>query len=380
MLFFKKLLPASRQKKYRIEDISTLWLNNQDKGSGEEKSNYKMLPDPIEFKHQATQIFWHQYVVRHYGQIRVVAGLKEAIILVLKELDQNGGCASIDPNDHETHQKYHCLSDVNLRDHSLAVAQKMVELLEQRKDFNLYAGKAMLAGLSHDIGKLHKVTPSAGHSYNSAQWIKHAAGSEMKNIDIVIEAVRMHHRPNKTVLDKNPILHALLEAGHQVRKDELGCLQKTFPKSPSDIGQHLVEKKKSMESKPKTPDKEHSVPLDWDKPGFPKKEFIKKLLSKITNFGFDAFSFEGNTYVSPKVMEEVLTELQDKAEGVEQLGVNTFVKTKIKLKFHNRKIKPLTRYYILFDNHELDYTEKSDQGPPRDAKGRWLKKIVNVEE
>ena len=180
MLFFRKLLPAARQKKYRIEDISTLWLNHETKNAEEKNSNNRMLPDPIEFKHRNTQIFWHQYVVRYYGQIRVVAGLKEAIIYVLKELDQNGECSSIDPNDHETHQKYHCLTKVNLRDHSLCVVQKMIDLLEQRKDFNLYAGKAMLAGLCHDIGKLHKLTPSAGHSYNSAQWIKHAAASEMR--------------------------------------------------------------------------------------------------------------------------------------------------------------------------------------------------------
>jgi len=339
-----------------------------------------MLPDPIEFKHQATQIFWHQYVVRYYGQIRVVAGLKEAIIFVLKEIDQNGGCSSIDPDDHETHQKYHCLSDVNLRDHSLSVAKKMVDLLEQRKDVNLYAGKAILAGLCHDIGKLHKITPSAGHSYNSAQWIKHAVGSEMKKIDIVMEAVRMHHRPNKTVLEKNPILHALLEAGHQVREDELRSLQRGVSKALTDKDQQVVEKKESMVPKPKTPEKAHPVPFNWDKPGFPKKEFIEKLLSKITNFGFDAFSFEGNIYVSPKVMEEVIAELKDKTNGVELISLTWFVKTKFKLKFHNRKIKPLTRYYVVFDNHELDPTGKLEQGPPRDTEGRWLKKIVKIEE
>ncbi len=84
MLFFRKLLPASRQKKYRIEDISTLWLNHEQKGAGEDNLNLKILPDPIEFKHQGTQIFWHQYVVRYFGQIRVVAGLKEAIINCFK--------------------------------------------------------------------------------------------------------------------------------------------------------------------------------------------------------------------------------------------------------------------------------------------------------
>lgn len=380
MLFFRKLLPAARQKKYRIEDISTLWLNHETKNAGEENSNNKMLPDPIEFKHRNTQIFWHQYVVKYYGQIRVVAGLKEVIILILKEFDQNGGCSSIDHDDHETHQKYHCLTEVNLRDHSLAVAQKMIDLLEQRKDFNLYAGKAMLAGLCHDIGKLHKLTPSAGHSYNSAQWIKHAAGSEMKNIDIVIEAVRMHHRPNKTVLDKNPILHALLEADHQVREDELGSMKRPSQKASNDKDQKVVENKESMKSKSKTPVKKHAVPFELDIPGFPKKEFIKKLVSKITNFGFDAFSFEGHTYVSTKVMEEVITELQDKTKEDEQIALNSFVKTKIKLKFQNRKMKPLTRHYVVFDNQELEHTPKSEQGPPRDAEGRWLKKIVNVEE
>jgi len=199
-------------------------------------------------------------------------------------------------------------------------------------------------------------------------------------MDIVIEAVRMHHRPNKTVLDKNPILHALLEAGHQVREDELICLQRLAPKPSTDKDRQAVEKKESMESKPETLKKDHQVPFHWDNPGFSKKEFIKKLLSKITNFGFDAFSFEGRTYVSLKVMEEVIMELKDKSEGDEQIGLDTFVKSKIKLKFHNRKIKPLTRYCVVFDNHELDYTEKSDKGPPRDAEGRWLKKIVNIEE
>ncbi|MFZ0484698.1 MAG: HD domain-containing protein, partial [Desulfobacterales bacterium] len=347
MLFFRKLLPASRQKKYRIEDISTLWLNHEQKGAGEDNLNLKILPDPIEFKHRDTQIFWHQYVVRYFGQIRVVAGLKEAVITVLKELDQNGGCSSIDPDDHETHQKYHCLSDINLRDHSFAVAKKMVDLLEQRKDFNLYAGKAILAGLCHDIGKLHKVTPSAAHSYNSAQWIKHSAGSGLKNIDIVIEAIRMHHRPNKTVLNKNPILHALLEAGHQVRDDELRSMQRPLPKASTDKDRRITEKREPLASETKTPEKEHPVVSDWDSLCFPKKEFIKKLLSKITNFGFDAFKFEENTYVSPKVMEEVLMELKDKTKGDEQLSGSKFVKNKFKLKFHNRKMKPLTRYYFI---------------------------------
>ncbi|MFZ0484389.1 MAG: hypothetical protein WAL93_13460, partial [Desulfobacterales bacterium] len=187
-------------------------------------------------------------------------------------------------------------------------------------------------------------------------------------------------RPNKTVLDKNPILHALLEAGHQVREDELRIMKIASVKASNDKDQLAVEKKESLVSKQKTPDKEHSVPFDLDRPGFPKKEFIKKLVSKITNFGFDAFIFEGRTYVSPKVMEEVLTELQDKTKEEEQLGLNKFVKTKIKLKFQNRKMKPLTRYYVVFDNHELDNTEKSEQGPPRDAEVRWLKKIVNVKE
>jgi len=380
MLFFRKLLPAARQKIYRIEDISTLWLNHETKDAGEDNLNIKILLDPIEFKHRDTQIFWHEYMVRYFGQIKVVAGLKEAIILVLKALDQNGGCSSIDPDDHETHQKYHCLSDVNLRDHSLSVAKKMVDLLEQRKDFNLYIGKAMLTGLSHDIGKLHKQTPSAGHSYNSAQWIKHAVGSEMKNIDIVIEAVRMHHRPNKTVLDKNPILHALLEAGHQVRDEELRRMQSRPSKTSADKDQGAVEHKGLQAAETNTSEKEHQGVFDWDNPGFPKKEFIKNLVTRITNFGFDVFCFEGHTYVSPKVMEEVLAELKDKTKGDEQLGLNTFVKTKIKLKFHNRKIKPLTRYYVVFDNHELDHTGKSEQGPPRDAEGRWLKKIVKIEE
>ncbi len=57
-----------------------------------------------------------------------------------------------------------------------------------------------------------------------------------------------------------------------------------------------------------------------------------------------------------------------------------FVKNKFKLKFHNRKIKPLTRYYFVFKSNDLDSTGKSDQGPPRDAEGRWLKKIVKIEE
>jgi HD domain len=380
MLFFRKIIPPPKRKKYRIEDISTLWLNAETNGAGKDHSNIKMLPDPMEFTHQSTKIFWNQYVVRYYGQIRLVSGLKEAIITILKDLDQNGGCSSIDPDDHETHQKYHCLAEVNLRDHSFCVAKEMVDLLEKRKDCNLYVGKAILAGLSHDIGKSHKIMPSAGHSYNSAQWIKQMAPEAMKNIDIVIEAIRMHHRPNKTVLNKNLILHVLLEAGHRVRDDELRCMQGGSQMKTPDKDQRVIENRKEAASEPETIEKEHEPVWDWDNPNFPKKEFIKKLVSKITNFGFDAFRFEGHTYVSPKIMEEILKQLNDKRKEGGQISGSDFVKSRFKLKFLDRKIKPLTRYFIVFDDNALDYTEKFDQGPPRDAAGRWLKKIVKIEE
>lgn len=218
MLFLNRLFKKTEPViYYRLEKLSEIWLNASCRSA--ENIDKDALSD-LEWEHAECQKFWTDYVLANYRPIKA-SGFFPSIESILGILDNSQNVSSIDPEDKETPEKYRSLKGVTLRDHSLRVAQKCVDmLLSHHHDGQILVAKAILAGLSHDIGKMFKDIPGADHSVNSAKWCQYKL-SGMKGTEGIIEAIRFHHANNAQMPKKNAVLMALLKANEEARKEEL---------------------------------------------------------------------------------------------------------------------------------------------------------------
>ena len=382
----------------KMEDLAILWMQDPIPPPilSNDHSGMLSMPDGILFCDQISQfrsdfretnLFWSHYILRHIKTIMAVPGLIEAIISILKELDQSD-VSSIDPTDNEIPEQYHALKNTSLREHSIAVARRMVEIIESKQeDLNPLIGKAMVAGLAHDIGILHKAYNNANHSQNSAVWIENLL-KEQKNRGIITDAIKFHHIPDKNLRIDNPVLRLLRLANSQVRDEELKVVKRGIPESPDtlkpekiitppppDLGEALAS--------PKNPDR-RDEPVSPQSP----ETLAAALKKRITPEGFDAFVFEGKAYIRPIVIKEALSELTgvDPAAIVIEsylspgMGITS---GKYKLRFKKIKgdrLPPQSFFYFVLDVTQLGELDEIQTYVPRDLEGRWLHKILPEDE
>lgn len=382
-----KLLKSNNSKRiktYKLEDFARIWttVENEDQdlkvtpAEGFESNENQI---PIIWRNPQISLFWTQYIDPYTTFLNLVPGQLQVIQKTLLELELNGNCKSIVSDDNETPAKYKVLTKVNLRDHCLAVAKRMVEIIQDRNDLKILIGKALIVGLGHDMGMLHKAMPNAAHSHNSAIWMKNQLNG-MKHSKLILEAIRWHHSTNKKIHTNNHLAGILVQADHEVRLQELRELEQK--PDETSVANHEV--------KFRSPYENSSIAKQdqKDQPSINANEFLKKLTGKIGPVGFDAFSFKAETYISPKIIREILTEagldtsdiikMDDLVRAISNTGIN-FKTGKFRLRFMNRKMPPRDRYYLVIDNDALGTIDKAEQIPPRDTEGRWLKKIVAVE-
>ncbi len=217
----KKIVPnfhkSEPQIVYRLEKLSELWLNASCRS---EESMDKELLLQVDWRHDECKQFWVDYVVGNYREINS-AGLLSTIESILGTLDGSDDFPSVDKDDPETEEKYKCLESVTLRSHSIRVAQKTISLLRtHRADSQYIIPKVIVICLAHDMGVMIKDIPNAAHSVNSAKWCQHKL-SGMKNVDGIVDAVRLHHAPPNR-MPKDILLQALAKSDAEVRQDELG--------------------------------------------------------------------------------------------------------------------------------------------------------------
>lgn len=361
----KAPLDEAEIKKIDIKELSKIWLNDeeiilQDTLTQELKKPISIPQDTkmsmlniANFNDENTLIFCSQTLKNHLNYL----SLKqiENIIKLIQLLEKNKDCPSVvshckeDSNrlygeDRKNKQKndnapkigaeivtldgktrYDIYAEISLYEHSLSVAKKIIFLLNEDKNLRAYKkslmGKAIIAALAHDIGKinhynlkkeiivstltqnnakdfaystLQKAVPHHQLSY----MILYDGFKDCPELNEIANAVKKHH---SGIIEKDEILLKLLvDADKKTREDELDDYLK---KNQSFV----------LEPSPTTPKKVKEIPQQ----NTSKQEEIPNLQTLISRY--DKTSFLENkkhfclfilkTNISFKDLEEIFSHI-----------------------------------------------------------------------
>lgn len=226
---------ADLEKDIPLERLADLW--RQGKVSSGEISIEKLAPvwrevDPqeemvaLELRHERARRFWQQ-IARYYKRLPVH---REVCAHVLTILDQDGDCPSVVNvqtfrNDTESSwdsNTYNLLGMTTLLDHSINVAEHIIELLIDIEAVHVIPD-GVIAALAHDLGK----TPSLQGQLYSTGDHPIAAGASLaainrfqelpdKDREEISKAVKHHHKTLDNLLAQN-----LRRADQQARQREM---------------------------------------------------------------------------------------------------------------------------------------------------------------
>ncbi|RLB13759.1 MAG: hypothetical protein DRG82_15105 [Deltaproteobacteria bacterium] len=266
-------------------------------------------PEPF-WDHERMNTFYRRYVVPH-RKVLEHAGYLLAVTALLSLLDQQGDCPSvvrlnqhgwtiISPatpghentvrifghgwgyfhgkedrgyqpigNVRDSRNIYDLLAEISLLDHSLNVAEKMIQHIRKTRsrDPELLLGKILVTALGHDVGKIpHLIGPhkysKGDHSYISYLVLKRAIFTDCSpQQEEILKAVREHH-----LQIQEGLTYALRKADQAAREMETEMLA-SAGKDVSDfinIIQARNEPDTGAEDKGKTVTKApQPIDLDW---------------------------------------------------------------------------------------------------------------------
>jgi len=166
--------------------------------------------------------------LKPYEEIFVAQNADGLFRALISELDRFGHCSSIvtRANDSEAVELYSVrenLSRVSLKEHTVGVTNKIISLLETTyHDFENHIPRAVIAALSHDLGKIPEywasgVYNTSEHQLVSASRLRELAGNaQITWLDEAIRAVKDHH-----IRTNNQFSALLKEADKGARELEL---------------------------------------------------------------------------------------------------------------------------------------------------------------
>ena len=263
---------------------------------------------------------------------------------ILKLLDKEGNCPSVvdihgDVEGNWDENTYRLLAQTTLLDHSLNVAEQVVQILSDNKAWHVIPD-TMVAALAHDLGKLQSLRGylySLGeHPLAAGRPLAGIAGfNELPKKDEILRAVRLHHKMVQGLLGKT-----LKKADQLARQKELEetVLQEDTEKEvneniPPDMAQpetknittaarqaqadiyndnDAFDQEKSKSVAPKLMD----ISGWFDASQF--LEDLKPYINKMFGRRFLAFSMpDGHVYFQVKVLEEVARKQAQKAGCME---------------------------------------------------------------
>jgi len=239
-----------------LKEIAKIWLENE-AYKNLVKEEVKGEFEEVEVKEEYTIITPSFKFAKSYNLFEKIKNKKEffnkegieIIADILKLLENNHPTSSVaskfkkDPN-YTDYKKlilpnktsYDILSEVTLYDHSLNVANKAIELLEENEEGGLYLQRVLIAGLAHDIGKIKNLQnvpkelyKNAPHNVISALILREKYPEISKEI---IEAVEQHHGAVKN--KSNYTLRVLLEADKLAREEEIAQYLAKYKQDNSD--------------------------------------------------------------------------------------------------------------------------------------------------
>jgi hypothetical protein len=211
-----------KKAKIKLEELARIWRNFE---ITQEQNNIPHFFNPVisEFfeKHIKNKAFYT-------GNVRVV--LNDLLTL----LDVEGSVPSVVSGQYETESKipedtYKMLSKVTLAEHSIHVAEEILDLVPYGPSLPI----ALIAALAHDIGKVSKYRKQyyslGDHAFISMAVLETINGfKDLVYADDILQAVRDHHLKPKTFVGEK-----LKEADTRARRRELAEVQRKMMMAPT---------------------------------------------------------------------------------------------------------------------------------------------------
>lgn len=262
-------------KQIHIEEIASSWLSYQnlkDNILKEEKQNFTPLKQDnedksleyIKFLNPHLANFWekisHQFI-RYIDKIEL-----DIIIKLMQYLDENPKTPSVvsycsnDSNQKYKIEKitsdgkssYDILAKVSLCEHSVGVAEKILELNPNQ---SLLYGKMIIVALAHDIGKIinHSIQSKNKNLFieNSHQHISYIylkeKFSSYAHIEEISKVVKAHHDSKVTSGKFETLTKFLIEADKERRNDEINEYYQKNPKAKPFENEEEVKKEDKLD-------------------------------------------------------------------------------------------------------------------------------------
>ena len=176
-----------------------------------------------EFTHPRAQAFYDK--LQDWPCFKQASSQREVCIEMLRLLDQEGNCPSVvnvqgDVEAGWEANTYQILGQTTLLEHSLNVAEQVVQLLSDLQAWHVIPD-TLVAALGHDLGKLNLARGSlyslGEHPLASCAMISGVAGfKELARKDEILKAIKLHHKMSDGLLGKT-----LKKADQQARQKEL---------------------------------------------------------------------------------------------------------------------------------------------------------------
>ena len=275
--------------------------------------------DRTTWNNQRIGLFYDKYILP-IETVLISSGYQKKIVSILLLLDKFGNCPSVVQDNHfeETDQNiYDILAKVTLADHSLHVAEKLIDNIKlSAKDYEFMAGAALIAALAHDLGKASairqkKIYSKGDHPYIAYEFLKQQILTDkFPGKDKILKAVRDHHFDHT---DKNSLSYKLCEADHEAREQEVESFSllnpeiKNAKKSEKKISNANNQKKISRQPKSKNKTaRPKAVDLTWlDINKF--LSLIEKEINVVDKGYFKSFSMNnGLVYVMLQLISDTV--------------------------------------------------------------------------
>jgi hypothetical protein len=320
-------------KTIHISELSPLWRNQQSVPGNDEFLELRS-PRAVAFMKNIL----HKPLFEKFPQQKAVCER------ILKLLDKEGICPSVvdihgDVEGNWDENTYRLLAQTTLLDHSLNVAEQVVQILSDNKAWHVIPD-TMVAALAHDLGKLQSLRGylySLGeHPLAAGRPLAGIAGfNELPKKDEILRAVRLHHKMVQGLLGKTlkkadqlarqkeletTVLHE--DTGKEVNENippdmaqpETRNVTTATRRAQSDIynDYDAFDQEKSKSVAPKLMD----ISGWFDASQF--LEDLKPYINKMFGRRFLAFSMpDGHVYFQVKVLEEVARKQAEKAGNME---------------------------------------------------------------
>ncbi len=353
----KLWLRAQETGEIQVEELSSLWVEEEKTEAGQEKEYF--------FNNEKIQEFFTKYIGKA-PWFREAPLQKEVCYQILLILEREGDCSSVvnvvgDKESTWDSNTYSLLGKTTLLEHTIHVAEKVVALLKE-EDAAYAVPNTMIAALGHDIGKI----PSCREDLYSMGEHPLTAGTvlagieefdQLKRKDEILRAIKLHHKEPEGLLGET-----LKKADQKARQKELEWATREIARkrkqqeAEENIPQEPESTTKPPAPVPSNPEAAWQAQADIYGDGAESKERTKKSgkpqhinispwfkpdefleamkphINKIKGRYFKAFSMpDGYVYFQAKVLEEVARKQAQEANAVDIMSADDSVMQRVLL-------------------------------------------------